>query len=67
MNTEIRIERVIRFLNSHAVALDDLPTVVRRDGDHLVVRCAATKDGKSFEEQDRIPATIHAAREWLGY
>jgi hypothetical protein len=59
---------VVRFLNAHSVACNGALTVVRVDGDRVLVRGAVTfPDGSTRDEQCRIPATLTAARDWLGY
>lgn len=56
------VSSLIRFINSHGN-----PAVDNGDGTLTVESVAVDRNGKSFLEFDVIPATLHAARDLLGY
>jgi hypothetical protein len=56
---------LVKWINSHSS--DGKPLVIRSEGSALIVREIYTKDGEAGESQAAIPATLAAAREWLGY
>ncbi|MCA8266452.1 hypothetical protein [Burkholderia vietnamiensis] len=61
MNTQI----LIAWIDSHDTVE---PTVDNRDGTLTVAcSCVNVNTGESFVEHSTIPATMTAARDWLGY
>ena len=57
--------KLVEWVNSHSP--DALPLVVRAEGGVLIVREFFILDGEIGEENIAIPATLPAARDFLGY
>jgi len=61
------VAAIIKFLNAHDVGFGSA-TVLSSTEDTITVRCVEYKrSGESREVKETIPATIKAARDWLGY
>jgi hypothetical protein len=64
MNTEA----LVKWINGHDIGVN--PVVLRVDGDRLVVQTVEYmfpgSDSARIVQED-IPATLQAARDWLGY
>ncbi|WP_261541733.1 hypothetical protein [Burkholderia multivorans] len=60
MNTQ----NLITWIDGHGTAE---PTVDNGDGTLNVSCVAVAADGCVFTEYETIPATLKAARDWLGY
>lgn len=54
-------QQILAFIKSHGVVCSD-----NHDGTLCVV-AVYCKDGVAYEEIEHIPATVEAARDWLGY
>ena len=54
-------ERLAAFIREH-----DCQAQVNADGS-IFATCRATQNGVVFDETTRLPATIKAVRDWLGY
>lgn len=60
----------VAFLNAHKVASGYRPTVVSvsADGSTVIVRCVEHHAATGWRDvEETIPATMQAARDWLGY
>lgn len=70
MNNSSSTARLLAFIDSHDVAE---PTRINADGSlHVACVCVNTNlpegyNGRVFTEYSDIPATLSAARDWLGY
>lgn len=53
--------QILAFIKAHGFVCSD-----NNDGTLRVVD-AYYKDGNAYEEIEHIPATVKAARDWLGY
>lgn len=53
--------QILAFIKAHGIVCSD-----NKDGT-LCVTDVYYEDGKAYEEIERIPATVKAARDWLGY
>jgi hypothetical protein len=62
--TDPSMARLIAWIDSHDPAE---PTVDNGDGTLRVAVTCVDKGGRSFIERSNIPATMRAARDWLGY
>jgi hypothetical protein len=60
---------VVAFLNRHDIGFGNANVLrVSEDGATLTVCGSATNaDNEPFSEVETIPATMQAARDWLGY
>lgn len=59
--------RIIAYLNSHSVSSGPTCRGVTPNGRLVVVSAYTDANGGSGEQTETIPATMRAAREWLGY
>ncbi|HGO6075295.1 TPA: hypothetical protein ACK3Q6_004487 [Burkholderia cepacia] len=61
---EIKLRRLIAWIESH----DPPEPTIDNGDDTLTVSCVSVaKGGQTFIEREVIPATMKAARDWLGY
>lgn len=58
---EKNMKNLIAFIESHG------NKVISCDLTRITAECVYTKDGKAFTVQESFPATLSAARDWLGY
>ena len=64
----MNINQLVKWINGHDIGVS--PVVLRVDGDRLVVQTREyllPGTDSSRVVQEDIPATLQAARDWLGY
>ncbi|WP_208459261.1 hypothetical protein [Paraburkholderia phenoliruptrix] len=62
--TAVRVALLIEWINGH---YPPEPTLFNGDGTLTVATTVVDAGGRTFIEHDVIPATLHAARDLLGY
>ncbi|MCX4150997.1 MULTISPECIES: hypothetical protein [Paraburkholderia] len=62
--TDPKTDQLGAWIDSHYPAE---PTIDNGDGTLRVAVTCVDKDRRSFIERSNIPATLSAARDWLGY